>query len=64
MFHGSLVPCAERRIINMIDETLQKTYLPLKLAEVGKSCQHENIIDKENNIKDNDEQSPWQQKKD
>lgn len=48
----------------MIDETLQKTYLPLKLAEVGKSYQHENIIDKENNIKDNDEQSPWQQKKD
>ena len=48
----------------MIDKTLQKTYSPLKLAEVGKSCQHENIIDKENNIKDNDEQSPWQQKKD
>ena len=30
----------------MIDETLQKTYSPLKLAEVGKSRQHE----KENNI--------------
>lgn len=44
----------------MIDETLQKAYPPLKLAEVGKSYQHEN----ENNINDNDEQSLWQQKKD
>lgn len=44
----------------MIDETLQKTYSPLKLAEVGKSYQHEN----KNNINDNDEQSLWQQKKD
>ena len=39
----------------MIDETFQKTYSPLKLAEVGKSYQHENIMDKEKNVKDNDE---------
>lgn len=55
MFHGSLVPCAERRIINMKDEILQKAYPPLKLAEVGKSYQHENVKNKENNVKDNDE---------
>lgn len=30
-------------------------YPPLKLAEVGKSYQHENIMDKENNVNDNDE---------
>ena len=30
-------------------------YPPLKLAEVGKSYQHENIMNKENNVKDNDE---------
>lgn len=39
----------------MKDETLQKTYPPLKLAKVGKSYQHENIMNKENNVKDNDE---------
>ena len=39
----------------MKDEILQKAYPPLKLAEVGKSCQHENIMDKENNVNDNDE---------
>lgn len=39
----------------MKDEILQKTYPPLKLAEVGKSYQHENIMNKENNVKDNDE---------
>lgn len=37
----------------MKDEILQKTYPPLKLAEVGKSYQHENIMDRENNVKDN-----------
>ena len=37
----------------MKDEILQKTYPPLKLAEVGKSYQHENIMNKENNVKDN-----------
>lgn len=30
-------------------------YPPLKLAEVGKSYQHENIMNKENNVNDNDE---------
>ncbi len=39
----------------MKDEILQKAYPPLKLAEVGKSYQHENIINKEKNVKDNDE---------
>lgn len=39
----------------MKDEILQKAYPPLKLAEVGKSYQHENIMNKENNVKDNDE---------
>lgn len=39
----------------MKDEILQKAYPPLKLAEVGKSYQHENIMDKEKNVKDNDE---------
>lgn len=39
----------------MKDEILQKAYPPLKLAEVGKSYQYENIMDKENNVKDNDE---------
>ena len=38
----------------MKDEILQKAYPPLKLAEVGKSYQHENIMNKENNVKDND----------
>lgn len=38
----------------MKDEILQKTYPPLKLAEVGKSYQNENIMDKEKNVKDND----------
>lgn len=28
-------------------------YPPLKLAEVGKSYQHEIIMNKENNVKDN-----------
>lgn len=39
----------------MKDEILQKAYPPLKLAEVGKSYQHENIINKEKDVKDNDE---------
>ena len=39
----------------MKDEILQKAYPPLKLAEVGKSYRHENIMNKENNVKDNDE---------
>lgn len=30
-------------------------YPPLKFAEVGKSYQHENIMNKENNVNDNDE---------
>ena len=30
-------------------------YPPLKLAEVDKSYQHENIMNKENNVNDNDE---------
>lgn len=46
----------------MKDETLQKTYPPLKLAKVGKSYQHENIMNKENNVKDNDEWLPLAEK--
>ena len=37
-------------------------YLPLKLAKVGKSYQHENIMNKENNVKDNDEWLPLAEK--
>ena len=36
-------------------DLLYLAYPPLKLAEVGKSYQHENIMNKENNVKDNDE---------
>ena len=39
----------------MKDEILQKTYPPLKLAEVGKPYQYEIIMNKENNVRDNDE---------
>lgn len=46
----------------MKDKTLQKTYPPLKLAKVGKSYQHENIMNKENNVKDNDEWLPLAEK--
>ena len=37
-------------------------YPPLKLAKVGKSYQHENIMNKENNVKDNDEWLPLAEK--
>ena len=46
----------------MKDEILQKTYPPLKLAEVGKSYQYENIMNKENNVRDNDECLPLSEK--
>lgn len=46
----------------MKDEILQKAYPPLKLAEVGKSYQHENVKNKENNVKDNDEWLPLAEK--
>lgn len=46
----------------MKDEILQKTYPPLKLAEVGKSYQYENIMNKENNVRDNDEWLPLSEK--